>query len=150
MSDTAEELIERNHIIECINRLFIGTDNHDWTMVKQCFAASVLFDMSSMGAGDAVLKSPDEITTMWDAGLKPLKAIHHQVGNYLVSINGAEAEAFCYGVAYHYLPNNSNANTRSFIGSYDMTLNKEGSDWLISKFRFNLKFIDGNLELESS
>ena len=135
MSDTSDKLIERAEIIECINRLFIGTDNRDWTMVKKCFADSVLFDMSSMGAGDAVLKSPDDITAMWEAGLKPLKAIHHQVGNYLVSIDGVEAEAFCYGVAYHYLPNDSNVNTRSFIGSYDMTLINEGGDWMINKFQ---------------
>lgn len=43
--------------------------------------------------------------TRWEAGLKPLKAIHHQAGNHLVSIDGDSADAFCYGIASRYRPN---------------------------------------------
>lgn len=144
-----EYLLERTRIIEQINRLFIGTDNRDWVSVKRCFAPSVLFDMSSLGAGDPQQLSPDEIVGMWDTGLKPLQAIHHQAGNFLVTIHGSEAQAFCYGIAIHYLPNKTNHNTRTFVGSYDFSLSKASNDWKIHHFKFNLKFIDGNKELEA-
>ena len=49
--------------------------------------------------------TPQQIVTSWEKGLKPLKAIHHQTGNYIISINQNEAEVFCYGTASHYLPN---------------------------------------------
>jgi hypothetical protein len=110
----------------------------------------VLFDMSSLGVGPAKQMTPDEIVTAWEAGLKPLKAIHHQAGNHIVRILGNTAEAFCYGIATHYLPNKTNVNTRTFVGSYDFELEKDDGRWVIAKFRFNLKYIDGNLNLETS
>jgi hypothetical protein len=149
MSNHLEEMFERTRIIERINRLFIGTDNRDWAQVKQCFADKVLFDMSSLGAGEPSEISADDIVAMWDTGLKPLQAIHHQAGNYLVELNGAKATAFCYGIAIHYLPNKTNHNTRTFVGSYDFSLIKEHDDWKIRRFKFNLKFIDGNKALEA-
>jgi hypothetical protein len=149
MSVNLEELFETNRVIECINRLFIGTDNRDWEAVKQCFASTVLFDMSSMGAGVPKEINPDDIVAMWDTGLKPLQAIHHQAGNYTVKINGLEANAFCYGIAIHYLPNKTNKNTRTFVGSYDFLLGKESGEWKIRHFKYNLKFVDGNKELEA-
>jgi len=145
-----QNLLEKENVKEDVNRLFISTDNRDWDKVSQLFAPQVLFDMTSMAGGQPVTLTPQEIVASWDKGLKPLKAIHHQAGNYIVNVNQKEAEVFCYGIAYHYLPNKTNQNTRVFVGSYDFHLIKEGEDWKISKFKFNLKFIDGNPELEAS
>lgn len=50
----------------------------------------------------------------------------------------------------HYLPNNSGRNSRTFVGSYDFHLKKKGDRWQIDLLKFNLKFIDGNPDLESS
>ena len=150
MANELETIVDQTKIIETINRLFIGTDNRDWMLVRSCFAPRVLFDMSSLGAGEPKHLSPDDIVTAWETGLKPLKAIHHQAGNYLVEVNGTNAEAFCYGIATHYLPNKSNKNTRTFVGSYEFELQKNSGRWRIAKLKFNLKYIDGNPDLESS
>lgn len=150
MANELETIIDQTRIIETINRLFVGTDNRDWVLVKSCFTPHVLFDMTSMDAGKPKHLTPEDIVTAWDIGLKPLKAIHHQAGNYLVDVNGTKAEAFCYAIASHYLPNKSNKNTRTFVGSYEFTLLKDGGRWRISTFKFNLKFIDGNPDLENS
>lgn len=143
-------LLDRTRVIEVINQLFIGTDNRDWNLVKSCFAPSVLFDMSSLGAGPPKQTTPAEIVSVWETGLKPLKAIHHQVGNHIVRVLGNRAEAFCYGIATHYLPNKTDVNTRTFVGSYDFELAKDVDRWVIAKFKFNLKYIDGNPNLETS
>jgi hypothetical protein len=148
--DSLQTLIDRTRIIETINHLFIGTDNRDWALVRNCFAPSVRFDMSSMGAGEAKTMSPAEIVAAWEVGLKPLQAIHHQAGNYLVRVSGPNAKAFCYGIASHYLPNKTHRDTRTFVGSYDFELVKDAETWRISAFRFNLKYVDGNPHLESS
>ena len=150
MMSELETIVDQTKIIETINRLFIGTDNRDWALVRNCFAPSVLFDMSSLGAGEPKHLTPDDIISAWDTGLKPLKAIHHQTGNYLVDVNGTKAEAFCYGIASHYLPNKSNNNTRTFVGSYEFELLKNSGGWRIATFKFNLKYIDGNPDLEGS
>ena len=150
MTNELATIVDQTKIIETINRLFVGTDDRDWTLVRSCLTPRVLFDMSSLGAGEPKHLSADDIVAAWDTGLKPLKAIHHQAGNYLVEVNGTKAEAFCYGIASHYLPNKSNRNTRTFVGSYEFELLKESGHWRIATFKFNLKYIDGNPDLESS
>ena len=142
-------LVEKDKIIAVINRLFIGTDNRDWAKVKQCFSSEVLFDMTSVAGGEPVTLTSQQIVDAWDKGLKALKSIHHQAGNYMVKINQDQADAFCYGIASHYLPNKTNRNTRIFVGSYNFHLIKEGQIWRIDQFKFNLKYIDGNPNLEA-
>ena len=142
--------IEKERVIDTVNRLFINTDNRDWPKVKALFAPRVLFDMTSLAGGQPATISPQEIVDGWDKGLKALKAIHHQAGNYLVDVKDKEATAFCYGVAWHYLPNKTSRNTRTFLGSYDFHLVKQDGEWKIDLFKFNLKFIDGNPDLEES
>ena len=143
MTDPLATLPEKDLIVDVINRLFIGTDRRDWPGVRECFADHVLFDMTSMAGGKPALMTPRQITDGWEDGLKDLEAIHHQAGNYLVTVRGGEAEAFCYGIALHRLPAASGGGTRRFVGSYDFHLVKGGHSWHIDQFRFNMKFIDG-------
>ena len=88
-----KNLFEKDQIINQVNKLFVSTDNRDWAAVKDCFADSVLFDMTSMAGGDPTTLSSQNIVDAWDQGLKSLKAIHHQLGNYQVSINQNRANA---------------------------------------------------------
>ena len=60
--------------------------------------------MTSMAGGEPATMTPRQIVDGWETGLKGLKAIHHQVGNYVVTIKRNEAAVFCYGIALHYLP----------------------------------------------
>jgi len=139
-----------NDIIDRINELFIATDEKSWTRVSACFTPLVHFDMSSLTGQPASTISSDEIVAGWDAGLAPFEAVHHQVGNYRVdTVDENEATAFCYGLAYHYRRTQTGRNTRLFVGSYDFHLVRANDAWLIDRFTFNLKFIDGNLSLES-
>ncbi len=141
---------EKEKVIETVTRLFINTDNRDWRAAKSLFAPKVLFDMTSLAGGAPSIVAPQEIVDGWDQGLKPLKAIHHQAGNFLVDLTENDATVFCYGVAWHYLPNWTNRNTRIFVGSYDIHLIKIAEAWKIDQFKYNLKFIDGNPDLEKS
>jgi hypothetical protein len=143
-------LSEQGDVIAVANRLFICTDNRDWSCVRSVFAPEVLFDMTSLTGGRPGKKTPRQITDLWEQGLKGLKAIHHQAGNFQATIKGSEADLFCYGIAYHYLPNPTDRNTRVFVGSYDLHLVKGEGGWRIDKFKFNLKFMDGNKDLEGS
>ncbi len=137
-------------ILDVVNRLFISTDNRDWNAVEGCFAEQVLFDQTSMTGGEPVVQTPSQISAGWEKGLKPLRAIHHQTGNFIVTRRERDADVFCYGIAFHYLPNPTGRNTRTFVGSYDFHLARGEDGWRIDRFRFNLKFIDGNPDLERS
>ena len=142
------ELLEREAIAETITRLFVSTDRRDWSGVRDCLAEEVRLDMSSTGAGPAERKSAAAIVEGWEAGLRSLQAIHHQAGNFLVEVRGDRATAFCYGIASHYLENPTGRNTRTFVGSYDVGLEKREGRWRIDAFRFDLKYVDGNPDLE--
>jgi len=149
-SKNSDYLIEKDAVKNTVERLFISTDNRDWLAVKDVFADKVHFDMTSLAGGDPVMLTSQEIVDAWDKGLKALKAVHHQTGNYQITIQNNEADVFCYGIAIHYLPNKTNRNTRTFVGSYDFHLINNDGEWKIDRFKFNLKFIEGNLDLESS
>ena len=144
-----QNLLAKEEVKDAVNRLFISTDNRDWDAVKAVFASEVLFDMTSMVGGEPVTMKPADIVAAWDKGLKQLKAIHHQTGNYVIKVKQNTADVFCYGIASHYLPNKTNRNTRIFVGSYNFHLEKNGANWQIDQFKFNLKYIDGNMKLES-
>jgi hypothetical protein len=145
-----QNLLVKEDVRDVVNRLFISTDNRDWDAVEAVFAPEVRFDMTSMVGGEPVTMKPADIVAAWDKGLEPLKAIHHQTGNYVISVDGNAADVFCYGIASHYLPNKTHRNTRVFVGSYNFHLVKNSGDWQIDEFKFNLKYIDGNPNLEGS
>jgi hypothetical protein len=143
----ARSVVERERIAQVINRLFVATDARDWEEVRACFAGEVAFDMTSVAGGAPARLSPSQITAGWDSGLRFLDSIHHQTGNLAIQCQEKEATASCYGIAYHYRRTASGRNTRVFVGSYDFHL-ALGEQWKIDLFRFNLKFIDGNLDLD--
>jgi hypothetical protein len=141
-------LVDRQRVADVISQLFVGTDQRDWARVRACLAPVVTFDMTSLGGGSPVQLSPRQITDGWEAGLRPIEAVHHQTGNLTVEFRGDEATAACYGIAYHYRRTPSGRDTRVFVGSYDFALRLLEGEWRIELFRFNLKFIEGNRELE--
>jgi hypothetical protein len=137
-------------VVARANDLFLCTDRKDWQCVKEVFAPQVLFDMTSLTGGQPTTLTGEQIAEGWEKGLKHLAAVHHQTGNYKVTLKGSEADVFCYGIAYHYLPNPIERNTRTFVGSYDLHFVRSDKGWKIDQFKFNLKFIDGNKDLEGS
>lgn len=147
-NDLLRDLVDERDVIAAIHELFIRTDQRDWPAVRSCFADAVIFDMTSLAGGAPKKLSPTEIAQIWEAGLTPLDSVHHQAGNFKVRLQGEEAEAFCYGIAFHSRRVASGKNTRTFVGSYDFGLRRAGLAWKIHRFKFTAKFVDGNAQLE--
>jgi hypothetical protein len=148
MDSRLQDLLDRQSITELINTLFVAVDNRDWETARGCLADSVHFDVTSLGGPAPSDLTPEQITGGWESGLAPIEAVHHQSGNFLIRLHGDEAECFCYGVALHYRRVRSGNNARRFVGSYDYRLARADGRWRITQFKFNAKFIDGNLALE--
>src|SRR5262245_16460489 len=115
----AHDLLERARIADVVTTLFVATDARAWNRVRECFAPEVWFDVTSLAGGNPAKVSAAEIVEGWEVGLRPIDSVHHQIGNLLVSCQGSEASASCYGIAYHYRRTASGRNTRVFVGSYD-------------------------------
>jgi hypothetical protein len=145
-----EALVEKDRIVDTLVELFVATDRREWNAVREVFAPQVMFDMSSLTGAAAATMTGAQIAKGWEEGLRPLRAVHHQAGNFQTKIDGPDADARCYAIATHFLPNPTGRNTRTFVGSYDFHLKKLDGRWRITLFRFNVKYVDGNLELEKS
>jgi hypothetical protein len=148
---TLDDVLDRQRVIDRITELFLATDRKDWPAVEACFTPDVQFDMSSVGAGPPTSKRAAEIAAGWQSGLAALEHVHHQAGNFVVRVSGDRADAYCYGIAYHFKTRKDGRNTRVFVGSYDYELVRATTapaTWRIAAMRFTLKFLDGNPALE--
>ena len=85
---------------------------------------------------------------MWQTGFQALDAIHHQSGNFIISVQEKTAHVFCYATASHYKAAATKGNVREFIGSYDVNLVQFKNQWRITGFKYTLKYISGNATLE--
>lgn len=144
-----QTLLDKDAIGDVINRLFVGTDNRDWVAVRAALAPRLHVDMTSVAGGTPSEIGGADLAAMWETGLRPIQAVHHQTGNLRIAVDGDAAEAFCYGTATHYRPTASGRNVRTFVGSYDFRLARMEGAWRITLFRFNLKYLDGNLQLDT-
>ncbi|MDQ5857780.1 MAG: nuclear transport factor 2 family protein [Acidobacteriota bacterium] len=139
----------RQDVEDVVVRLFVATDRRDWATVEACLADTVILDMTSMAGGEPARMTAGEVVAMWTKGLEPIDHVHHQVGNFQIDVDRDRASVFCYGIALHYREKISNSSkSRTFVGSYDIHLARTEGKWRIELFRFNLKFIEGNRELE--
>ena len=146
--DPLRRLLEKDAVITTVNCLFRSVDEKDWPQAESCLAPRVLLDVTSLAGGEPEETTGAAMVDGWRESLSHLDAIHHQAGNYEVEVHGEEAEASVYGIAYHFLPNDTGRNVRTFVGTYDIHLRKHGGSWRIDRLRYNLKFLDGNTDLE--
>lgn len=149
MTTDSEGRTDRESVIETVNALFVAVDQRDWDLARSVLAARVHFDVTSLGGSAAQELAAEEIIAGWDKGLAAIEAVHHQSGTFRVQVDGDLAECACYGTAHHYRRVRSGRNVRVFVGSYDYRLERADGPWgwRISGFRFNLKFVDGNVQL---
>lgn len=142
-----DTLTVREQIVETVHRLFIYTDSMDWKKLQdEVFTDSVLFDMSSLG-NEAKVTSAKSICETWESGFAGLTAVNHLTGNLLISVNDEQADVFAYATATHYKSSATQGKTREFIGTYDLHVIHTDKGWRIDQFKYNLKFMNGNLEL---
>lgn len=139
--------METFKIIETVNKLFIGADEKNWKMVSSVFNDKVWLDYTSMTGGEPAELTSGQIIDSWKASLPGFDKIHHQLGNYIVTIEADVIKVFCYVTATHYLKNDSGNNVWVAVGTYNLELKTVGLVQKITKMKFNLKFMDGNLDL---
>jgi len=141
MDTTLAQVLDRQAALDTVNRLFLVTDAKRWDDLRGIFAERVRFDMSSLSGQPEAELPATAIVEGWRTGLADVAAVHHQTGNFTVTLAGDRAEVFCYGIALHHRPATEKRVTM-FVGSYDFTLERAGGDWRVSGFRFNVKFVE--------
>ena len=138
----------RQQILDAVIDLYVAVDERDWPRARAGFTERVRFDMSSMTGEPETEVAADDIVAGWTDGLRALDAIHHQVSNFRVEGDADRATVRCYGIAYHYLAAAQGGTTRTFVGTYVLGMVRDAGVWRCEALRFDLKFIDGNADLE--
>lgn len=138
----------KQKIINTVTAIFNGSDERNWSKVENSFAGEVTLDYTSMAGGTPSKMSPQQITTAWKTILPGFQSTHHQIGNFIVNMDGRAATVHHRGLALHYLPNTSGNNVWVVVGTYDFTLTKDDADnWKVTGMKFNLQEQEGNLDL---
>lgn len=143
------ELSAKQLLTELANKLFMYTDAQQWSLlIEEVFAKDVWFDMQSAGGGEPGEIAAIAICDMWKDGFRELDAVHHQGGQYLITLKDQTADIYAYAVATHYKKAATKGQTRVMTGSYDLKAQRTSNGWRLTQFKYNLKYIDGNLTLE--
>ena len=150
MTTDAERLLDREEVLDTVVALFVATDERDWPRVESCLANPVTLDMTSLAGGEPASLTPAAVAAGWRDGLRAIDEVHHQVGNFRLRVSGDEADVSCYGVAFHHRRIANPDNVRTFVGAYDIHLRRVEGDWRIDLFRFRVKFVTGNRNLETA
>lgn len=143
------DMARRQAVEDAVVRMFVATDERDWPTLEDCFTTPFVLDMTSMVGGTPTTMTPREVAQAWATGFGPLDHVHHQIGNLRTVLDGERARVACYGVAFHHRAEAQDGKTRVFVGSYELDLTATDA-WRIERLVFKLKFIDGNLALETS
>ena len=151
MPFSPEQFATRVEVEDQVVKMFVATDERDWKALEACFMDSFVLDMSSMVGGSPLNMTPRQVASAWAEGFKPLTHVHHQIGNLRTKVANGAATVWCYGIALHHRSTvATDAKSRRFVGSYEVDLKATAGGWRISRLQFNLKFIDGNLQLETA
>ena len=146
---TRDLTTDKIELTELANKLFMYCDAQQWKLLlDEVFTTDIWFDMSSAGGNKPQRIESSDVCTMWADGFVGLDAVHHQAGHYLINVSGAKADIFAYAVATHYKKAATKGTTRSFVGSYDLKAELTDKGWRLSQFKYNLKYIGGNISLE--
>jgi hypothetical protein len=146
-----EEVASRIEVEDLVVKMFVATDERDWPTLETCFTDPLVLDMTSMVGGTPLSMTPRQVASAWSDGFKPLTHVHHQIGNVRTKLTGGAATVRCYGIALHHRSTVvDEAKSRRFVGSYEIDLKTTAGGWRICRLKFNLKFIDGNLQLENA
>lgn len=138
---------EKQAVQEVVTSIFVGTDERDWQMVENAFAGQVLLDYTSMAGGEPSTLSPKQITDSWKTILPGFQFTQHAISNFRVSIHGREATVHHYGTAQHYLDVEDGEDLWTVVGTYEHHLIQTNGRWKTDRMKFNLKYMDGNMDL---
>jgi hypothetical protein len=139
---------DTQQITQLINKLYVFTDEQKWDKLHdEVFTSDVWLDMESLGGPKQTMKATD-ITAMWSQAYTEVDAVNHLSGNYLIDIDGEKAEVFAYATATQYKKKATQGNIREFVGTYNFKVVKNNGNWKLNFFKYNLKYMTGNIEFK--
>ncbi|WP_425827319.1 nuclear transport factor 2 family protein [Streptomyces fractus] len=146
MSDLSETKLA---IAETCTRMAVHADRREWGLLRGLFADKVLLDYTSLGGGEPVQLTPDQIVDAWSATLGGYDATQHLIANQLVQVDGDRAVCTASFQATHRLATPHGSPLWTLGGDYRWELTRAGARWLINSVVMTATWGDGNKDLSA-
>src|ERR1700749_2238780 len=144
---TTTETEDRLAIIELIGRLSLTLDAKDWDAMGQLFPDPVYHDRTSLTGGEPYTAPVAQFVEGWRQTLQNMDAVHHQITNHVISLDGDQATCAANMQGTHVLANASGGPIWTVGGRHDYQLERTADGWKISGLTFNLQWSTGNMNI---
>jgi hypothetical protein len=146
ISDTAE-LADRLAILELIGRLALTIDAKDWDTLGGLFTDTVYHDRTSLTGGEPYTAPVAQFVDGWRQTLQNMDAVHHQITNHVISLDGDLATCAANMQGTHVLANASGGPIWTVGGRHDYQLKRTAGGWRIARLTFTLQWATGNMNV---
>jgi hypothetical protein len=144
---TITELADRVAILELIGRLALTIDGRDWNALGQLFTDTVYHDRTSLTGGEPTTLGVAEFVDGWRQTLQKMDAVHHQITNHVISLDGDQATCVANMQGTHVLANASGGPMWTVGGRHDYELRRTPDGWRIAGLTFTIQWATGNMNI---
>lgn len=144
-SQTLQWLKDREDIKTVVLRYATGADLRDWEMLQSVFADQVDIDFSSFGGGPVTTVSSEEYLGFVKALIPGFDSTQHQLTNFVIDINGNEANCVAYMQAEHFVATEDEELCHTVGGYYTYRLTKENTDWKVCSLKLSATWSRGDM-----
>lgn len=138
------QLTDREQIQEMMARYALALDKKDYDGVAACFTA----DAEIVYAGySGTLKGHDVIIAHMKHAIEPLDATQHLFTNFLIDVDGDDAQLTCYIIAQHVRKGTPGGDFYLAGGRYELKLKRDGGAWKMAWGAPQQLWGDGNRDL---
>jgi hypothetical protein len=141
------ELEDRLAILELIGRLALTLDARDWNALGQLFTDTVYHDRTSLTGGEPYTAPVAQFVDGFRQTLQAMDAVHHQITNHVISLDGDEATCAANMQGTHVLANASGGPMWTVGGRHDYQLKRTPGGWRIAGLTFTLQWATGNMNV---
>ena len=143
----ATALEDRLAILELIGRLALTIDGRDRDTLGQLFTDTVYHDRISLTGGEPMTLEVAEFVDGWRQTLQNMDAVHHQITNHVISLDGDQATCEANMQGIHVLANASGGPMWTVGGRHDYQLTRTPGGWRIAGLTFTLQWASGNMNV---
>ena len=144
---TPTQTEDRLAILDLIGRLVLVLDGRDWDALGQLFTDTVYHDRTSLTGGEPYTAPVAQFVEGWRQTLQSMDAVHHQITNHVISLDGDQATCAANMQGTHVLANPSGGPMWTVGGRHDYQLQRTPDGWRIAGLTFTLQWATGNMNV---
>ena len=144
---TSTETEDRLAILELVSRLALTIDAKDWDAMGRLFTDTVYHDRTSLTGGEPYTAPVAQFVDGWRQTLQNMDAVHHQITNHVVNVDGDQATCTANMQGTHVLANASGGPMWTVGGRHEYQLTRTADGWRISGLTFTLQWATGNMNI---